>query len=209
VIKKVLDYLFPNFTCLGCRGEINISEYPNICDGCLEKLDFAVPSKKDNIITPFVYNDVVAKMILGLKYSSDGLVAKTLAPFMRVSVKPKNYDFAVPIPLSKARQRERGFNQATLLAQEIFAGELEINENILSKVKSTIPQERMSTAERFKNQAGAYEVISEVKGKRILLVDDVITSGATTTEVARVLKEAGAKKVEVLAIARVVSYTEQ
>jgi len=206
MIRKVLDYLFPSFTCLGCRGEINSSQYPRICDKCLSELEFAVPTAKGDVRTPFIYNGTIAKMILGLKYQSDGHVAETLAPFMRVIIKPKQYDFVVPVPLAKSRERERGYNQATLLAREVFQDELEIKQ-VLEKKKKTTPQVKMSTEERIANQSGAYMVNNpkDVKGKRILVIDDVITSGATTNEITRVLKENGAKKVHVLAIARVQS----
>ena len=204
-MRKILDYLFPNYTCLGCHDEIQESTLKNICNPCLDALEFANPTKSGNVHTPFIYNEILSKMILDLKYSSDGLVAKMLAPFMRVIINPKNYDIVIPIPLHKLRLLNRGYNQATVLALEVFP-DIPIWEHILERHKKTTPQTKdMSADQRHANQKDAFlvrypELITK---KRIILVDDVVTSGATTTEAARVLREAGAKSIHILAIARV------
>ena len=232
-VMTILDYLFPNFTCLACRDELREAEQAHICNDCFGKIQRAkYPTNKaknvlklgkndsgkdvkiwlDRVSAPFVYSSCspISKMIRGLKYYSDGQVAEALAPYMIPCLNILDYDMIIPIPLAKSRQRERGFNQATKIAREVLnrsSISANIYEGIVIKTKSTTPQVDMSTEQRLQNQADAYSINQEklpyIKGKRILIIDDVITSGATINEVARALRKAGAKCVDALAIARV------
>lgn len=119
---------------------------------------------------------------------------------------PKRYDVMVPVPLHRQRLYERGFNQAMLLCRGI--GEvwgIEINETGLARTRRTAPQIRLTVAQREKNVRGAFAVRGDgFSGKRVLLVDDVYTTGATVSECSRILMGAGAEEVGVLTIARVV-----
>ncbi|MCG2686563.1 ComF family protein, partial [Candidatus Parcubacteria bacterium] len=109
----------------------------------------------------------------------------------------------LPVPLHQRRLAWRGFNQAELLAQAV-AQEfgLQINNNLLIRKKYTSPQVKLKSKDRNKNIQGAFEIKSNLIFKNILLIDDVITTGATMNEIARILKNNGAKKVFGLAIAR-------
>jgi ComF family protein len=114
-------------------------------------------------------------------------------------------DVAMPVPLHKKRLRNRGFNQALLLAHgvsERFA--LPLSYDNLMRNRYTRPQVELSGRERAENVRGAFKLLRpiEVSEKRILLVDDVFTTGATMNECAKVLKEAGAKSVSVMTLAR-------
>ncbi|MCL2755551.1 MAG: ComF family protein [Firmicutes bacterium] len=219
-----MNFLFPHFTCLACDGEINVSKHSYICDVCFEKFIVCNPARASGqlalskkiapnskavkvsyIYSPFYYAPPLSDIILKLKYANEGLVAKLFAPLM-VSVLDKSYDVVIPIPLSKGRERERGFNQAMILARDVGSLiEIPVMENILVKIKNTAPQVNMSHEERLDNQKDSYSVIDteQVKDKRIILVDDVLTSGATANECARILKRAGAKMVSIVTIARV------
>lgn len=110
----------------------------------------------------------------------------------------------VPVPLYRKRLRQRGFNQSALIAGHM-AGHIGAEPVIgsLAKVRDTMPQVGLSSAERRKNIRNAFEVQNSgaVRGRRVLLVDDVITTGATAGECSRVLKEAGALEVYVTALA--------
>jgi ComF family protein len=112
-------------------------------------------------------------------------------------------DMVVPVPLHPRRLRARGFNQAWLLAQAF--PELPLAREVLVRRRHTVPQVQLNPKERRDNVRGAFAVADPalVKGKNVLLVDDLFTTGATARECARVLRRAGARRVEVLTVARV------
>jgi len=112
-------------------------------------------------------------------------------------------DLIVPVPLHRKRLKQRGFNQALLLAQAF--SQVPLGREVLMRVRHTIPQVELKPKERRDNVKGAFAVPepSLVKGKNVLLLDDVYTTGATVSECAKVLRRAGARRVEVLTVARV------
>ena len=107
----------------------------------------------------------------------------------------------VPVPLGKKRLRARGYNQSALLARFMFGRR---PSEVLLRIKDTLPQAELSEKERRKNVKGAFAIRPEVdvSGRRVVLVDDVLTTGATVEECARVLLGAGAAEVSVAVIAR-------
>ena len=111
-------------------------------------------------------------------------------------------DLLVPVPLHRSRERVRGFNQAELIASRIG---LPIATRLLRRRKNTPSQTGLTRNERKRNLAGAFEIRGEAAGCKIILVDDVYTTGSTMNEIARTLKRAGAERVEVLTVARVAS----
>ncbi|SPF47640.1 Phosphoribosyltransferase [Syntrophobacter sp. SbD1] len=115
-------------------------------------------------------------------------------------------DFIVPVPLHPSRLRQRGFNQSALLAGEFArkAG-LPVSFNVIARKDQTLPQTRLKREERLKNVKGAFEISDSkmVRGRRILLVDDVFTTGTTLSECARTLKKkGGASEVHALTVTR-------
>ncbi len=120
---------------------------------------------------------------------------------------PKEVDLLIPVPLHKNRLRERGFNQALLLVREIHSRTgIPYLKRTLRKRKPTPPQVNLSGLERERGVKGAFEITAgdKIVEKSILLIDDVYTTGATVNECAKVLLEAGAKRVDVLTLARTV-----
>ena len=163
------------------------------------------------------YNDETIKnLIWRLKYRNEKAavapLAKILIEHLKLTgliseigpLKPKN-TILVPIPLHPARERQRGFNQSFLLAEKL-AKNFNLNlTNSLSREKNTKPQAEIEDfKKRQENVIDCFSVknIDEIKGKNILLVDDVSTSGSTLNEAAKVLKKAGAKKIIGLVAAR-------
>jgi len=212
MIRKILNYLFPNFSCLGCEREINKSVLDHVCDDCVSKFQPADESVVD-VFAPFWYETPVSDMVLKLKYSADGQVATTMAMFMENTIKGLEFDLLIPIPLSKSRLRERGYNQAEVLAKEISKiTNIPVAGDLVVRTRATIPQTNMTDSERRENQSGSFAVVFEkapiVNGARILLIDDVYTSGATTNEVKKVLLENNAKSVAGLFIARAKRFEE-
>jgi ComF family protein len=152
------------------------------------------------------YEDELRKLIHLFKYHKIKSLAKPLGELLVRSLPlDQNFDVVAPMPLHWLRQLGRGFNQADLLAAPL-ARRLNVPlARLLQRVKSTPNQAGLTHAKRRANVAGAFRVNSraDLRGKRVLLVDDVLTTGATAGAAAAVLKKAGAKHVTVLTLARV------
>lgn len=206
--KKLLNFLFPNWTCVACQGEICNSPNQYLCTDCFERLLFNTEKQKGKH-APFLYEEPIRSMLLQLKYNDNGFVAHAVAPYLAAvfikDIRSKNC-VIIPVPLCKSRRRERGYNQAELLARALSAYiDKQVLTNILVRVKKTIPQKKMTPTERAENMKDAFAVQNAelIKNKNILLVDDVFTTGATTQECSKVLKKAGAKSISILTVARV------
>ncbi|NMA01452.1 MAG: ComF family protein [Clostridia bacterium] len=133
-----------------------------------------------------------------LKFKNQGWLATPLAEIMIATLKNKEVDLVLPVPLHKDRLRTRGFNQASLLGQEVarITG-LPFNDQLLERVIATSHQSGLSQRRRASNVRNAFQVNNSdiIAGKRILLVDDLMTSGATLLECSKVLYGKGAKTV--------------
>ena len=143
------------------------------------------------------------------KYGRDVTLARPLGALFSGAL-PRaaaDYDLIVPVPLHLSRLRWRGFNQAQLLARPLSrATHLPIEVRAVERVKATRAQVELGETERRTNVRGAFRVTApaRVRGRRILLVDDVFTTGATVNECAATLQRAGARGVDVLVLARAV-----
>ncbi|HEX7517804.1 MAG TPA: ComF family protein [Chthoniobacterales bacterium] len=116
----------------------------------------------------------------------------------------RRFDLIVPVPLHPARERERGFNQATLLA-ELLSGKIAVPlRSVLERIRYTTTQTAYDRAERMENLHDAFRLRKkgDVRELRVLLIDDVLTTGSTLSECARILKEAGAISVHAATAAR-------
>ena len=162
-------------------------------------------------ISVALYDDPIGKLIRDLKYEREKGIAVFLANLVanRIDRGKTLYelrcDFVHPIPLSKSKQSKRGFNQAALIAHKIAEiYEMKYSDDLLIRIRDTESQTGLDFDKRMKNMAGAFEVNDKkaVEGKSFLLIDDVMTTGATIEECARILKNAGAGKVKFLTIAR-------
>ncbi len=118
---------------------------------------------------------------------------------------PRHFDLLIPVPLHPRRERERGFNQAALLAREVGSRwELRVGDRLLRRIRATEAQSG-GRREREENVKGAFRAVrpDQVEGRRLLLIDDVLTTGATVNECAKTLLAAGADEVTVYSLARV------
>jgi ComF family protein len=151
------------------------------------------------------YEGTLRKLIQLFKYGKVSSLAKPLGRMLADALpRERVYDLIVPMPMHWRRRWSRGFNQAELLAR-VIAGRLNLSvSGAVHRLKATPPQAGLTAAQRRANMSGAFAIRRPdlVRGKRILLVDDVLTTGATAGACARVLKRAGAAKVEVLTVAR-------
>ena len=197
------ESIFPNYSCFICKAEMNERAGTHICGECAETLPYA--GELFGAVAPFFYKSPVVELILRFKYNSEGDIAKLFAPFM-ADVWKGEADIIVPVPLSKERLKSRGYNQALLLAKELSAVNGITVGDALVRVKKTTPQKNMAQKQRQENLKNAFRVadVEIIKGKRVLLVDDVYTTGATAAECTRMLKKAGAIDVQILTAARVI-----
>ena len=230
LFKKTNDVLFPaNIKCLLCGRDLPQKQDVEFCSACMKKLCFVdenccktcgvklklknvcencASTKRDFDIcrSVFVYNEHSAGLIKGFKYSNKPFVHRTLGVLLAKKFEELKWqvDFVVPVPITKKVRKQRGFNQTELLADKMAEiANLKVEKNILQKTKDTQHQASLGFVERQQNIAQSFEVLdkSTVKGKTILLIDDVLTTGATLCACAQVLKKAGAKHVFALTVA--------
>jgi len=224
-----LELLFPRF-CLGCQKEgtylcqdclslIEISQHQYClcqmaqriwqggkCKKCasrkLNGLYFAVPyqnSLVQKLIRLFKYNPFVKEL--------SGTLASLIINHFQLLDNPPDFSefLLVFIPLEKRKLKQRGFNQAEEIAKELSKSlEIPLVSDCLIKIKANFPQVKLSGKEREENIKGVFlcKNPEKIKGRKILLLDDVYTTGSTMEEAARVLKTAGAKEVWGVAVAR-------
>ena len=157
-----------------------------------------------------VYQGPLRQAILALKFGGKRALALPLAKilaelYLSGLCKSSDFDCVCPVPLDRQRQRERGFNQAQLLARYFSETVgLPLRDDLLQRVRPTLPQAMLPTEQRSKNVRGAFALTphAEVKDARVLLVDDVYTTGSTLKECARILRQGGATEVCVITLAR-------
>ena len=171
-----------------------------VCDEC-KGVEFCFQSAR----APLRYEGVGEEIVHALKYRGYTRVVERLAAPLMLGVldRGERFDTVVPVPLHRSRLRRRGFNQAELLARGVAAG---LNAPVLNKlraVRRTRDQVELSAAERRANVEGAFAARERVRG-RILLVDDVFTTGATTSECAETLLRSGAQEVHAVSLCRTV-----
>ena len=218
----LLDLIFPR-TCAGCGREGGY-----LCDECeaeIPRLEppqcrlCSAPSRSslcawcqsanqpfNGITAPYRWTGVVQELVYSLKYRNVRASAPRLARLMsahlaETSISP---DIITPVPLHLTRERERGYNQSELLATGISKSTgIPMANGLLARVRNTPPQVSMSTPEeRRRNVVGAFECGGDAAGKRVLLVDDVVTTGATVAECSAQLRQAGAASIWVLSLGR-------
>jgi ComF family protein len=163
----------------------------------------------DAAVAAYRGRGIVRQIIHNFKYGRQvhlrHLVARWLcAAFDDERLRGRQFDILVPVPLHPTRQRERGFNQASLLA-ELSSARISIPcKPLLKRIRYTTTQTALDRAERMENLHNAFRLRknADVRGLRVLLVDDVLTTGSTLSECARVLKRAGAISVYAATAAR-------
>lgn len=229
ILRPILDFALPP-RCAGC-GAIVMADY-QICAICWASLEFltgkgcqlcnvpmidqnlicapclASPPLHDGVYAAVTYAGIARDIVVRLKHGRRTGLARLMAMIMKRHV-PSSGGLLIPVPLHRWRIWQRGFNQSALLARELTRSlQLDYADNILLRVKATPSLRDMGARDRAKAVQSAFavpvEARSRVKGKTILLVDDVYTSGATANACARTLKRAGAARVIILCWARVI-----
>lgn len=200
-----------NWICAGCDAELPrlpvarcaVCAVPlasgTTCGACLKR-----PPAFDQVTTAFAYAFPVDAMIRALKYGRRLALAPVLGNMFADVVTPKA-DVLVPMPLAPRRQAERGFNQALELARVLsLRHRIPIVATACRKIVETPPQAALPWRERAKNVRRAFVCDMALKGLHVAIVDDVLTTGATMNELARVLRKAGAAAISGCVLARTV-----
>lgn len=206
IARFFLNLIWPA-TCSVCDNLLKIKELNPICPAC--RALFKVNNHPGAPHAAFVYEGALKKCLHQFKYKKNlrmgRFLARELAKFAEQTINPSFFDYIISMPASRPRLREREFNQAEILARTLAKDSANFLKNCLRR-RHTVAQVKLNRRERFNNVKGSFRVnrklASWIKNKKILLVDDVFTTGATANEASRTLLDAGVKSVEVLTLAR-------
>ena len=192
--------------CIRCGHPFPSTEQAGMeCGPCAQK-----PPAFDRARAAFRYDDASKGLVLSFKHADRPGLARFLTPWLARAAAPllAEADLLVPVPLHRLRLLHRRYNQAALLANGLSRGSgVRCIPDLLRRTRRTPPQGTLGREARQKNVKGSIELaktIDLVREKRILLVDDVLTTGATLGECVRVLRQSGAAAVDVVTLARVV-----
>lgn len=205
--KLLLNCLFPK-QCYGCG-----TSKTWLCQKCFKKIKKYQGQRPrhlqdvDNLIITSEYNDPVLKEIIQafkFNFNVELVIPLTALLYSKIDLATLNKNYLmVPIPLHKKRLAWRGFNQSELIARELSSLTGWVVNKDLIKIKKTKEQAGFKETERLSNQIGAFIWKgSNLLGQNIILLDDIITSGATVSQAALVLKQAGAGEIVAMAVAK-------
>jgi ComF family protein len=233
ILKKLLTMLLPNL-CLLCKV---VTPNPFICERCFQNLPWINPNvcticanplsgnnqqhqcgqcqqqppAYDNTFAIFYYCFPIDRLILRLKFSNKLVYAKLLAHFFCIKYQSCIHkpDFIIPIPLHANRMKQRGFNQSHEIAK-IIAKKLQIPviANACERILDTQPQLALPANLRTKNIRKAFQINQAISAQAIAIVDDVVTTGSTVQELAKLLKKQGVKRVDIWCCAKTFNNSE-
>lgn len=204
--------------CIKCNVELKKQTEVNI----LQKEEIEEKNFEE-LMYIFKYEGQVRKLILDYKFNEKSYMYKTFVNFLlndkKIFENIKKYDKIIPVPISKKRYKERGYNQSLLIAKEISKQtqykanlenkqkektNLELVNNCLIKTKNIIEQSKLNKEERQNNIQGVYSLQNPqiITNQKILLVDDIYTTGSTVNECSKILKQANPKKIGILVLAK-------
>lgn len=185
------------------QAEVNILQKEEIEENIKKEKYF------EELMYIFKYEGQVRKLILDYKFNEKSYLYKTFVNFLlkneKIFENIKKYDKIIPVPISKKRNKERGYNQSMLIAEEIAnKTNLELVNNCLIKTKNIIEQSKLNKEDRQQNIQGVYSLQNErlITNKKILLVDDIYTTGSTVNECCKILQQANPKTIGVLVLAK-------
>lgn len=210
----LLDLFFPQ-VCSVC-GKLNNKGLCIKCRNMIEKLAIFQMTKENlqenyfqELISIFPYEGIVRQLLLAYKFNEKSYMYVCFVNFIlknkKIFEKLQTYDTIIPVPISKKRMKERGYNQSLLIARKI-SRELNISlqANCLFKTRNIIEQSKLNKEQRKANIQNVYELQNReiLNNKKILLIDDIYTTGSTANECAKILQQAKPEKIDVLVIAK-------
>lgn len=215
-LNVVFDFFLPRL-CAVCKKKLSYNELV-VCEKCffelertsnyLLKTEYQNKFEESGLISDFKaafifrQESAVQNLLHSLKYDKKFLtgifLGRLLARMFYDEIKNWNADFIVPVPLHRLKKADRGFNQSEYLAKGLKAElGIEIRKNLLKRIRFTETQTHLTYLERRQNVKNAFKVRKPevLKDKKVILIDDVVTTGSTINECAQVIKEAGAKEI--------------
>ena len=201
IIATILNIIYPpEDKCIICDAE----EFVGICPLCKSKIKKI--GLQEEILSYGFYGGILKELILSFKYKKNFTAGSVLAELLLELIKEEKIDIEVIcyVPMSKKSIKKRGFNQCEILAKKL-GDELNIPvSNCLVKKRYTKEQKTLSRNERLENIKGAFEIkkIDQIYNKKILLIDDVVTTGATLSECRYILEKVNTEKITILTIAK-------
>ena len=210
---SILDYVFsPSLYCICCGNIIDQTRTYNLCDHCIRHIrwDGEPVSYRwgMEVLRCAEYGLYERTLIFSLKYKNNKYIARTIAEIMadRLNLAQVGYDVAVPVPISSEKLRQRGFNQSELMARHL--GKLTgkpVSAHALERIGNTVPMRGLSPTEREMNIKDKIKLnerqAKALKDKKILLLDDISTTGSTARECAKILRRANPARIIFLAFA--------
>ncbi len=201
--------------CGGCRADLPgndpacrrcgmpLALGAEICGTCLQQ-----PPPIERSFAPLLYQPPVDFLIKQLKFKGQLACARLLGEWLGAALERRGGPWPeaiIPVPLHASRLRERSFNQSLELARFV-AGRLQValDSATVRRIRHTVPQVELKAAERSGNVRGAFAVVRPIALRHVAILDDVVTTGSTVNEIARVLRAAGVEEIEVWACTRTV-----
>ncbi|MCX8129898.1 MAG: ComF family protein [Clostridia bacterium] len=218
MLDAILKIIFPP-RCAFCNSILSTEPIEGICEGCYKRIPFFVcdslyintPGQSiyyDRVICACEYSGIIKQTLMKYKYFNKPSYYRAFAAMLSNRLKNvtncRNFDIIIGVPLYKGREKDRGYNQARLISKALSKKMLIPDKSwLLSRVRDTGNQSLLTKKQRSINIRDAFKVndASRVKGRSIILIDDIFTTGNTVNECSRVLKEAGALSVVVCVIA--------
>lgn len=213
MLSNIINLIYP--TVCGICGEISKED---ICNKCKVKIRKFQRSKKHIYLTKnfdthmylFDYQGIIRQKILQYKFGEKTYISRcfieTILKDEKICRFLKNYDIIIPVPISNKRKKKRGYNQSELIASKLAKQmkNLKYTSKVLYKKKDTLPQSTLDKEKRIENVKGAYYIKNEqiLKNKKVLLIDDIFTTGSTVNECSKILKQAEAKEVGIFTLAK-------
>lgn len=207
ILDRISELIYPEKNICFICDEYEDAIKNHLCIECRDKLEFLEQTISEDIVCPLRYTDGIREIIFKYKYGKNPYLYKMLGPLLLEEFIKRNIndiDLIVPIPMTRRKKSKRGFNQSELLAKYLSEKlNIELDTRNLVKFKKTKSQSGLSKSFRRVNIRGAFKTIDKeiFADKNVLIVDDIITTGATYTEAKRNIMDANAKKTYLITIA--------
>jgi len=215
VIKEFLSLVFPP-RCIFCGRFLSIKSQQDICEECYGNIPFSGSFDThmeqglyfDRLICLCEYSGIIKHALVNFKFHNKPRIGRTLGKLLseklRKMTKTDEFDIITCVPLHRKRYARRGYNQSELICRELHSKlDIPFNRDMLVRIRDTEPQSLLSGCMRHDNVKDAFSIKNGSKTEKmsVLLVDDIMTTGSTLNECAKVLKDRGAARVTAAVIA--------